>query len=266
MRILFIGQWYFVNHIRVRVSRWAYCRNRLVLNMEVNKPEAAAPVGRDPSRKKYRDILGGEPGDQQNGADDHRSDDDTVDIAGGFGTGITPEVQRLLDSLAAELEPLRLELDRVRAREKDLHDRMERHPYLPVLNRHGLEHEMARVVGHIQGLGAAAFLCVSIINAEKIRRQYGRKAYEEAMTHACTVLASVVNPSDIIGCLGGHDLGVLALAPDDDVIERLARDFRAALEVQRFECAGSAIVLEIRNGQLINIDNSVELPGGATRG
>ena len=217
-------------------------------DMEVNKPEAAAPVGRDPSRKKYRDILGEEHGDQQNGADDHRSEDDTVDIAGGFSVGITPEVQQLLDSLAGEIEPLRTELDRVRARERDLHDRMERHPYLPVLNRHGLEHEMSRVVGHIQGLGAAAFICISILSAEELRRQYGRQVYEDAMTHACRVLATVVNPSDIIGCLGGHDLGVLALAPDDNVIEELARDYRAALEVQRFECEGTTVVLDIALG------------------
>lgn len=225
--------------------------------MEVNKPEAAAPVGRDPSRKKYRDILGEEHEGQQNGADDHRSDNDTVNIAGGFGAGITPEVQQLLDRLAGELEPLRTELDRMRAREKDLHDRMERHPYLPVLNRHGLEHEMARVVGHIQGLGAAAFICISIVNAEELRRQHGRKVYENAMTHACKVLASVANPSDIIGCLGGHDLGVLVLAPDDDVVERLARDFRAALELQRFDCQGTLTVLDvILGGVMLNRGNS----------
>ncbi|NQV44560.1 MAG: GGDEF domain-containing protein [Rhodospirillales bacterium] len=225
--------------------------------MEVNKPEAAAPVGRDPSRKKYRDILGEEHEDQQNGADDHRGDNDTVNIAGGFGAGITPEVQRLLDRLAGELEPLRTELDRMRAREKDLHDSMERHPYLPVLNRHGLEHEMARVVGHIQGLGAAAFICISIVSAEELRRQHGRKVYENAMTHACTVLASVLSPSDIIGCLGGHDLGVLALAPDDDVVERLAQDFRAALELQQFDCQGTLTVLDVTlGGVMLNRGNS----------
>ncbi len=217
-------------------------------DMEVNKPEAAAPVARDQSRKKYRDILGEENEEQENGANDHRGEDDTVEIAGGFGAAITPEVQRLLDDLAGELEPLRAELDRARAREKDQHDRMERHPYLPVLNRHGLEHEMALVVGHIQGLGAAAFLCISVLSAEELRQQYGRQVYEKSMTHACAVLATVVNPSDIIGCLGGHDLGVIALAPNDDVIETLAHDFRAALGMHRFDRLGTAIVLEVAVG------------------
>ncbi len=217
-------------------------------DMEVNKPEPAAPVTRDQSRKKYRDILGEEHEEQQNGADDHRSEDDTVDIAGGIGAGITPEVQRLLDGLAGELEPLRAELDRMRAREKDMHDRMERHPYLPVLNRHGLDHEMARVVGHIQGLGAAAFICISVLSAEELRQRYGRQVYENAMAHACAVLATVVNPSDIIGCLGGHDLGVLALAPNDDVVETLARDYRAALNKQLFDRPGSAMALEVAVG------------------
>lgn len=216
--------------------------------MEVNKPEAAAPVTRDQTRKKYRDLLGGDSEEQNDGADDHRSEDDTVDIAGGVGAAITPQVQRLLDSLAAELEPLRIELERVRAREKDLHDRMERHPYLPVLNRQGLEHELSRVVGHIQGLGAAAFICVSVLSAEALRQKHGRKVYEDAMAHACEVLAGVVKPSDSLGCLGGHDLGVLALAPNDGAVALLRQELRAALDQNRFNCNGAAIALDVAVG------------------
>lgn len=217
-------------------------------DMEVNKPEAAAPVTRDQSRKKYRDLLGDDAEEKEDGAEDHRSDNDTVDIAGGIAAAITPQVQRLLDSLAGELEPLRAELERVRAREKDLHDRMERHPYLPVLNRQGLEHELSRVVGHIQGLGAAAFVCVSVLSAEHLRQKFGRRVYEEAMAHACEVLARVIGPSDSVGCLGGHDLGVLALAPKDDVVAQLGNDLRAALNSNRFDCQGEAIVLDVAVG------------------
>ena len=216
--------------------------------MEVNKPEAAAPVSRDQSRKKYRDILGEDNEDQKDGADDHRSEDDTVEIAGGFGAAITPEVQQLLNDLAGELEPLRAEIERVRAREKEQHTLMEHHSYLPVLNRQGLEHEMARVVGHIQGLGAAAFVCVCVTSAEELRQQYGRQVYEKAMAHACEVLTSVVKPADIVGSLGGHDLGVLALAPNEDIVATLAHDFREALGMNRFDRHGTAIVLEIAVG------------------
>lgn len=217
-------------------------------DMEVNKPEAAAPVTRDQSRKKYRDLLGDDAEDNENGANDHRSEDDTVDIAGGIGAAITPQVQHLLDRLAGELEPLRTELERVRAREKDLHDRMERHPYLPVLNRQGLEHELSRVVGHIQGLGAAAFICVSVLSAEELRQKHGRKVYEDAMAHACNVLAGVVKPSDSLGCLGGHDLGILALAPDDNVVEALAAELRDALAHQLFDCLGTSMVIDVAVG------------------
>lgn len=216
--------------------------------MEVNKPEAAAPVTRDQSRKKYRDLLGNESEEQKDGAEDHRSDDDTVDIAGEIGAAITPQAQRLLDSLAGELEPLRAELERVRAREKDLHDRMEQHPYLPVLNRQGLEHELSRVVGHIQGLGAAAFVCISILSAEHMRQKYGRGVYERAMAHACEVLSGVVKASDSVGCLGGHDLGVLILAPNNDIVENLERDLRDAMETHRFDCQGTSVALEIAVG------------------
>lgn len=107
---------------------------------------------------------------------------------------------------------------------------------------------MARVVGHIQGLGAAAFICISVRSAEALRQQYGRHAYEGAMAHACEVLKKIVGSSDIIGCLGGHDLGVLSLAPDDDVVETLARDYRTALETMRFDLQGTAIELEVSVG------------------
>ncbi len=223
--------------------------------MEVNKPESAAPLGRDGKRK----LLHQEPPlDHDDGAqadDAHGKDnwagDDGFQMDGVLGDTITPEVQSLLSKLAGQIEPLRQDLDRARARERELRNQIERHPYLPVLNRDGLEHELSRVVGHLQGLGSAAFICISIMSAERLRREQGRRIYEMAMVHACESLRQVIGHDDIAGCLGGHDLGVLVLAPGDDPVKQLGDDLRQMLTSRPFEGPDGGLILEIQVGGIM---------------
>jgi GGDEF domain-containing protein len=216
--------------------------------MEVNKTEAIAVTSRDGKRT---------PGHQH--ADDHDHEDDgaprdegarrdAFQMDGVLDSTISPEIQRMLSDLAGQIEPLRKDIERAQARERDLRDRLERHPYLPVLNRQGLEHELSRVVGHIQGLGSATFMCISVINAEQIRRERGRDIYEEAMAHACKLVGDLLSNVDIIGCLGGHDLGILLLAPENNPVDDLNARLQSTLSQHLFTCNNSAFPLQVAIG------------------
>lgn len=186
--------------------------------MDVNRSESLAPVlkrdsggGQRPREEKdderkegWNEPAHGEPW----------TDDEAVEIDGALGGAMSPEVRLALESIASQLEPMRTELERSRLRENELRERLERHPYLPVLNRHGLEHEVARgAMRAVQAVGHPLFICLSIRNAPAIRRKFGRAAYDETMTKACEVLASCLDEADIIGCLGGDDLGAIVIAP-----------------------------------------------------
>ena len=87
--------------------------------MDVNKADAITPTV---------DTLGRHaPGQQRNpGADadasedqpeEGWSDDDAVDVHGLPTGALTPEAQRLIDSLAAQIEPMRRELEQAQAHE-----------------------------------------------------------------------------------------------------------------------------------------------------
>ena len=143
--------------------------------MEVNKSEAITPTSGGGKRSLGRQLADDQEGNDK--PDDEQPRRDAFEVDGKLDGSISPKVQQMLNDLAAQLEPLRTDLQRSQARERELRDRIERHPYLPVLNRQGLEHELARVVGHIQGLGSAAFACISITNAEQIRREHGRDVW-----------------------------------------------------------------------------------------
>ena len=219
--------------------------------MEVNKPEATAALKRDggktPGYKSPQDPdhKGEEDQDQQNEDVERWTDEDAFEVGGGLGGPISLEVQGILDALAAQIEPLRQELERTRARESQLHDRAQRHSYLPVFSRFGLENEFSRIIGHLQSLGSVTFICVSVLNAETIRREHGRRVYERAMSHVCNALGTVIREEDSLGCLGGHDLGVLVLASSDDTVPQMAEKLRQALSDQMFDCQGISMVLDV---------------------
>mgnify|MGYP001430080165 CR=1 FL=1 len=222
--------------------------------MEVNKPDAAISLKRDGQKKpEFRhsddDENQGEGYQDQQGENFERwAEDDAFQVDGGLSGPITPEVQGILDGLAAQIEPLRKDLERARARENQFHDKAQRHSYLPVFSRFGLDNEFVRVIGHLQSLGSVTFMCVSVLNIETIRREFGRSVYELGMVHVCKTLRLVLKENDSMGSLGGHDLGVLVLASSDDTVPQFIESIRQAFNENPFECNGTGVVFEVAVG------------------
>jgi len=233
--------------------------------MDVNRSESIAPVlkrdsgggqrhreEKDEERKEgWNEPAHGEPW----------TDDDAVEIDGALGGAMSPEVRVALESLASQMEPMRTELERARLREEELRGRLERHPYLPVLNRHGLEHDVARIASRTtDGSRHPLFICLSISNAPAIRRRFGRAAFDETMTKACEVMKSCLDAADILGCLGGNDLGAIVISPpeplagqsetdaDQGLLRRIAEAFSAASVV--VEGARQPLQIDIGVGRI----------------
>lgn len=212
-------------------------------DMDVNRSESIAPVANrepraDQRAKHQRDEEDVEDDDQSH--DDSWTDEEAVEFEGTLSGAVTPEVQAALEALASQLEPMRVELERARERETALRSQLDRHTYLPVLNRNGLEHEVARICGRLQTqndsvTASPLFVCVSVRNAPELRRRLGRSAYDQAMNAACTILKSCFTENDVYGCLGGDDLGIIVWgsaeadgpAPGDYVADRIISAFAA---------------------------------------
>lgn len=230
--------------------------------MDVNRSEPLTPVAKREPRNDQRPRHDGEDDDQSDENANHHDgdswrDEDAVAFEGALSGSLTPEVQKALEALASRLEPMREDLERARERESDLRRQLERHPYLPVLNRSGLEHEVARIAGRLatnsDALSVApVFLCVSICSAPGLRRQYGRTAYDQAMTAACGILKSCFSENDIFGCLGGDDLGVIVFGDTsgtgDVSIEQLVAKVNEAFERQAVDVDGYRLILKVDVG------------------
>lgn len=238
--------------------------------MDVNRSEPIVPTsGRDPRRdprERHHDDH-----DEDNNARDEAhaswSDEDAVDLESALSRAMSPEVQSALEVLASRLEPMREDLERARVREQELRHQLEQHPYLPVLNRSGLEHEVARLVARLARTGATAgasgsvgplFVCISIRNAPDIRLRHGRSAYDQVMRGACDVLKRVFSDNDMIGCLGGDDLGVVVIdamsVEGGSVMDRVIDRVRAAFSASRVDAGAVQTTLHVDVGACSLLD------------
>lgn len=233
--------------------------------MDVNRSEPLAPVhDREPRRDQHKRHNNEETGDGKgNETGRHAvhaqpwSDDDAVDLGNSINRISSPEAREVLETLASRMEPLQQELERARERETMLRHQLDQHPYLPVLNRMGMEHEVTRVAGCLSHNGDDAesgpkFVCVTIRNAPDIRLKYGRAAYDQAMRGACDILKNIFSEDDIFGCLGGDDLGivVLDLGADGQYItnETLCARIREEFGVSPVDAGPTRMRLEIEVG------------------
>lgn len=231
--------------------------------MDVNRSEPVVPVaGRDPHRgQKNRQHDDGHEEDARDGQphEEPWPDEDAVDIESALSRAMTPDVQAALEALASRIEPMRQDLERASLREQEQRRQLEQHPYLPVLNRSGLEHEVSRITSRLaRGGGASgtgpAFLCISVRTAPDVRVHHGRAAYDQVMTGACNILKETLSDNDFIGCLGGDDLGVVAIesAMPDALVERVRQAFAGA----RVDVGSMQLRLTIDVGACSLLDHS----------
>ena len=89
--------------------------------MEVNKSEAITPTSGGGKRSLDRHLTDDQEDNDK--PDDEQPRRDAFEVDGELGGSISPKVQQMLGDLAAQLEPLRADLQRSQARERELRDR-----------------------------------------------------------------------------------------------------------------------------------------------
>lgn len=223
--------------------------------MDVNKAEAIAPASDATSRRAGPQRHGGGAADgheRRGDAEPGWDDDVAVDVHGLPTEGLSPEAQRLIDALAAQIEPMRLELEQARAREVQLRQQATMHPVLAVPNRREFGRELQHVIDHLDSLSpAAALLVVNIAEGEALRQRYGRAAGGTVMKHAAQLIGAVIHPTDTLGSLGGYDLGVILLNGDGEHVALRTESIRQRLASQPFQWHGTALTLAIHTGATV---------------
>ena len=144
---------------------------------------------------------------------------------------LTPAVQGALKTLLTEIDDLRGEVSRLKARLAEAEELADRDALTPVLNRRAFVRELGRIRTFAQRYGSPASLVYFDIDGFKgVNDRYGHAAGDAALQAVAARLAANVRESDIVGRMGGDEFAVILVQADAATAEAKAKSLAAAIE------------------------------------
>lgn len=140
-------------------------------------------------------------------------------IDGLLAGNLDPKVSMALEHLAGQLEPLRNEVEVAHTREAHFKEISKQHSFMPLLGRREFLRELSLTISHIQTLNGATLIVLYLVNGEEIRQKLGREALDSALNQVSAIINSTLNPTDIVGSMGGNDFGLILLEGDIKIAE-----------------------------------------------
>jgi diguanylate cyclase (GGDEF)-like protein len=133
-------------------------------------------------------------------------------------------------SLAAEVERLKRELALARARIGELEARADIDPLLDVLNRRGFERELKRSIAYVKRYGTqAALMFIDLDSFKAVNDRHGHGTGDALLKAVTRELIRNVRASDVVGRLGGDELGVLIWRVDETQALAKARELETLI-------------------------------------
>lgn len=174
---------------------------------------------------------------------------EVVSLAGLTEAELTPKVRQALFSLLAEVDQLRRELSDARSRIGYLEKLVDEDPLMPVANRRAFVRELTRMMAFAQRYGVPASIVYFDVNSMKqINDTHGHGAGDAALLQVSRILVENVRNTDVVGRLGGDELGVLLVQTDQALAERKAAELSDAVEAQPLLWQGQALPLSVAYG------------------
>ncbi len=218
-----------------------------VMSMDVNRAQGISPTANN-AGKSGREYPSKEKNEQGEPEDVEDVLVDAFEIDG-LAAEITPSVQRALDRLAAEIEPLRRQLVMAKEREQNLRDDLARHAFLPIPGRREFLRELNHVLNHLNDLNMMPCVAlVNILNADEVRRTRGRDALDRMLVHASNIISNAMQPTDVLGNLGGSDFALILLGADVNMARPRVAAILEKLRAVPLHDAGGSITIEVNVG------------------
>ena len=233
--------------------------------MDVNKTDVVTPIGSGGPKKEEKRGTNEEQREKNHDTEAEASGaspwegTEAFAVDGLLAGVLTPEVQQAFDSLARQIEPLRAEVERAKGREAHFKELAEKHSFLPVPGRWEFSRELTHVLSNSEHLTPPPSLVVlHLVNADDIRRRFGRRALDAALIHVCAVIDANLHPTDVAGSLGGNDFGLILLVGNDELAQTKTQSLIDAVKAQPFPWQEETLTLEIVAGvaTLENVDTS----------
>ena len=158
---------------------------------------------------------------------------DTAAFLGLTEPELTPAVRGAVQTLLGEIDELRGEVARLRARLLEMEGLADRDPLTPLLNRRAFMRELARVRTFAQRYGSPASLVYFDLDGfKRVNDRFGHAAGDAALKAVAERLAANVRDSDVVGRMGGDEFAVILVQADHIVAEAKAEALARAIEAE----------------------------------
>lgn len=174
---------------------------------------------------------------------------DAASIMGVPENELTPNVQRALLTLMGEVDQLRQETERLRAKVIELESLADRDVLLPILNRRAFVREVSKAVALAERHSAPSALVYFDLNGFKaINDTHGHAAGDAALRHVGALLTAHLRETDAIGRLGGDEFGVVLTLSSLPAAEQKAEELVRLIGETPFTHDGKELTIKVAWG------------------
>ncbi|WP_297696147.1 diguanylate cyclase [Phenylobacterium sp.] len=162
---------------------------------------------------------------------------------------LTPVVQGALQALLIEIDDLRGEVARLKARLSEAEGLADRDGLTPLFNRRAFLREVGRIRAFSQRYGAPASLVYfDLDDLKSINDRFGHAAGDAALQAMADRLLRNVRDSDVVGRMGGDEFGVVLVQADQAVAEAKAAALARAVEREPLQFGDWSAPLHVSYG------------------
>lgn len=148
---------------------------------------------------------------------------DSASIMGIPEEELTPRVRDALMRLMGEVDQLRREMSQIQERLRESEQLADRDPLIPVLNRRAFVRELSRVVAYARRYNEPAGLVYfDLDNFKQVNDAHGHAAGDAALHHLADLILANVRETDILGRIGGDELGLILARADEETAKAKA--------------------------------------------
>ena len=174
---------------------------------------------------------------------------DSTDFLGLSETDLTPPVQAAISTLLSEIDDLRTEVGRLKAKLAEAEGMADRDALTPLLNRRALIRELGRIRTFALRYGASASLVYfDLDDLKSVNDRFGHAAGDAALKTVAERLLASVRESDVVGRMGGDEFAVILVQASAPIAEAKAEALAKAIEREPLEFGDWSAPLHVSFG------------------
>lgn len=162
---------------------------------------------------------------------------------------MTPAVQAAIQTLLGELDGLKAEVNRLKARLDEAESLADRDTLTPLLNRRAFVREMGRARAFAERHGFPLSLVYFDLDGFKeVNERLGHAGGDAALQTVAERLTANMRESDVLGRMGGDEFAAVLLPADQATAEAKAAALAAAIEHDLEPAGGVGARLRVSYG------------------